>query len=62
MTSSTIMLTSESLSGAFLAVAGIIGVLGAPRNAGKSLEEIQVDRRRAAVERAGGRPAGTSPA
>ncbi|HEY2522558.1 MAG TPA: MFS transporter, partial [Streptosporangiaceae bacterium] len=47
----------------FLIVAGIIGVLGAPRNAGKSLEEIQAGRRRAAAERgAQGRPAGTSPA
>ena len=47
----------------FLVVAGIIGVLGAPRNAGKSLEEIQLDRRRMARERAARtQPAGPSPA
>jgi len=29
---------------AFLAIAGVIGFLGAPRNEGKSLEEIQFER------------------
>ncbi len=47
----------------FLVVAGAIGVLGAPRNAGKSLAEIQSDRRHAAVARGSkSRPAGASPA
>src|ERR1700760_3348430 len=46
----------------FLVVAGIIGVLGAPRNAGKSLEEIQSGRRHPAVGRGRSRPAGASPA
>ena len=46
----------------FLIVAGAIGVLGAPRNAGKSLEEIQSGRRHPAVGRGRSRPAGASPA
>jgi inositol transporter-like SP family MFS transporter len=46
----------------FLVVAGAIGVLGAPRNAGKSLEEIQSGRRHPAVDRGRSRPAGASPA
>src|ERR1700742_2298721 len=47
----------------FLVVAGGIGVLGAPRNAGKSLDEIQSDRRHAAAGRGRkSRPAGASPA
>jgi inositol transporter-like SP family MFS transporter len=37
----------------FLVVAGAIGVLGAPRNAGKSLEEIQSGRRQTAATPAG---------
>jgi len=36
----------------FLVVAGLIGVAGAPRNAGKSLDEIQFDRHRIAQARA----------
>lgn len=37
----------------FLVIAGVIGVAGAPRNAGKSLDEIQFERHRSAVARAG---------
>jgi inositol transporter-like SP family MFS transporter len=37
----------------FLVVAGAIGVRGAPRNAGKSLEEIQSGRRQTAATPAG---------
>ena len=36
----------------FLVIAGIIGVLGAPRNEGKSLEEIQFERHHLALARA----------
>ena len=37
----------------FLVTAGVIGVAGAPRNAGKSLDEIQSERHRTALARAG---------
>ncbi len=37
----------------FLVTAGVIGVAGAPRNAGKSLDEIQSERHRIALARAG---------
>ena len=37
----------------FLVTAGVIGVAGAPRNAGKTLDEIQSERHRVALARAG---------